>query len=293
MTTSTNTRAKPRRQAGTGSGRQAGTGSGRQAGAQIAIEPRMRERRIAVARSAGRRRLRLLVWGLSTVLAIALALAVLHSPIVGVRHVRITPSSHLSVATLAASAQINKGEPMVDISTTATQDRIDALAWVARSRVRLQWPSTVVVNVVERIPVAKVPAKAGQWSVVDSTGRVLEVTNAPPAGLVTIAGVDQTVPAGSNLNGSAAPALAVAAALVSDIPASVRTQVLSINEVGGGQVELHLAFGGLAQLGGTDQLAEKLRSLSTVLARVNLVGVTAIDVSVPQAPTVTRQGSHP
>ncbi|MHB1488146.1 MAG: cell division protein FtsQ/DivIB [Acidimicrobiales bacterium] len=292
MTTPTSTRPRAGtgsgRQAGTGSGRQAGTGSGRQAGPRPAIDPRIRQRRIEVARSAGRRRLHILSWTTGTVAAIVTSLIVLHSPLVGVSHIRISGASHVSDATIRSVSGISAHEPMIDISAGAVDKRLERVAWIGTVHTVRQWPSTVRIDVVERVPVAKLPARAGQWSVVDATGRVLAITANPEPGVATVAGIDQMPGLGASLSSAAGPALAVASALKSDVPASVLAQITAIDQVAGGDVELHLAFGALADLGGVDQLKEKLQALSTVLARVSLAGVKAIDVSVPQAPTLTR-----
>jgi hypothetical protein len=64
---------------------------------------------------------------------------------------------------------------MVEVDPAAIRARILALPWVAEVSVARSWPSTVVVNITERSPVAQLAAGAGGPAVVDGTGRVLVV----------------------------------------------------------------------------------------------------------------------
>jgi hypothetical protein len=74
------------------------------------------------------------------------------------------------------------------------------------------------------------------------------------------------------------------------LPAPLRAQVASVTVVGGGELEVTLAVprAVIVRVGPADGLAAKMLALTTVLARVDMDGVTAIDVRAPEAPTVAR-----
>jgi hypothetical protein len=57
---------------------------------------------------------------------------------------------------------------------------------------------------------------------------------------------------------------------------------------GDGSLQLKLRPQGIVDLCQPDRLADKLRSLTTVLAQVDDTGVATISVCVPESPTVTR-----
>ena len=138
------------------------------------IDPRFRERLIEVRRVEGRRRLRVLL-----ILAGFLAVALLgwgftRSPLLDVDHVHVTGTVHTAPADIATASGVHTGMAMFDVDIGDAAARVRAVPWILRVHVERQWPSTVSITVVERAPVAAVPAKAGV-AVVDRTGRVLAI----------------------------------------------------------------------------------------------------------------------
>lgn len=257
--------------------------SPRAALARPPIDPRIRQRRIAVQRWQGRRRLHLLLAGLTVVGALVACLAVLHSPLLGVHHVRITGAGHVSRAEVMAAAKVGPSTPLVDVDPARVEQSLERLPWVARATVARDWPTTLVVHLTERVPVAQAAAAGGGWAELDRTGHVLARSPAMWAGLVAVSGI---VPVGSPgaVEPGAAPALAVAAAL----PSSIRPHVAEVKDLPGGQVDLLLSPRGTVELGTPTALAAKLRSVATMMSQVDLTGLRVMDVRVPDAPTLTR-----
>jgi cell division protein FtsQ len=169
---------------------------------------------------------------------------------------------------------------MIDTDPARAARRIERLSWVASASVSRQWPGTVRVRVIERRAVAAVPARGG-WAAVDAAGRVLERTTDPPPNLGVI--VDAPPIAGDQVPPRLHDALAVAAAL----PPRMLDRVAGVAARSGG-LELLLRPKGVARLGGTEQLREKLTALETMLARVQ-GPMAVIDVRVPDAPVLTRE----
>ena len=152
------------------------------------IDPRIRQRRVAVARSAGRQRLRLGLAALAVAVVVGAALAVLHSPVLSARHVVVEgPHSRTPAAAIIAAAGLAHDPPLIDIDAGRASASVTSLPWVAAAKVAVDWPDSVVVTVDQRTPVAAVAGPGGTWSEVDRSGRTLEVVSARPAGIVALA----------------------------------------------------------------------------------------------------------
>lgn len=264
-----------------------------------AVHPRIRSRRIEVTREGGRRRLRRLVAVLSVVAVTGVGAGALYSPLLGVRHVRITGARRTGGAEVQSAAGLGSAQPMVGVDTKALSSRLRALPWVATAQVRREWPSTVRIVLTERTPVATMattaPCGASECAaVVDASGRVLAsapAVEARAAGLVTVVGVGPVGAVGSRTDAGVAGALAVAAAL----PASLHPRVTAVTAAPDGEITLHLTSvaaqpEAVVLLGGPDRVAEKLTAAATVLADVKPDGIETIDVRVPEAPALTRSG---
>lgn len=256
---------------------------GRSSGGAPVRDPRLRQRRVAVARQQGRHRLRLAASLLAVGALIGGVLAVLHSPLLAARHVSVTGASHTPVAEVLAVSGIDRHPPLIDLDTAAAAASIERLPWVAKATVSRHWPDSVSIDLVERHPVAVVVGAAGD-ALVDAGGRVLAISHAPPAGLVDIAAAAGAPPVpGSLLPATDRPLLSVAAGLAT----SLRGDVASLAWQPGRGVLLRLVQGPVADLGPDPQMGAVSVALATLLAKVSLAHVVAIDLRVPDAPVLT------
>jgi cell division protein FtsQ len=251
-------------------------------------DPRIRRRRVEVARQVGRRRRRLLVAVLVLVALAGGGLALVHSSVFGARHVQITGASRVTDAEVLRASGLSNAPPLIDISADAVAKRIEALAWVRTARVTLSWPSTVRISVTERVPVAVVRGPGAGWSVLDSSGRVLERTLQPPAGLPVVVSAAPP-PAPGQTVAKATVQLAVVAAAM---PASMVAQCRDIAASANGPV-VDLTDSVAALIGNTTALRDKFVALATVLAHGGLQGIGTIDVRVPSAPLLLPRNSTP
>jgi cell division protein FtsQ len=236
---------------------------------------------MAVARRQGRRRLWVVVGVAGVIFVGFVGFAVLHSPLLVVRHVVVQGSSHASLATIETRGGLADRPLMISVNSGAVAVRLEKLPWVRTAVVSRQWPSTVRVTIVERTPVAQMATKAG-WAVVDVSGRVLEAVPTQLPGLPGVEGL--RVSGGRAVGQGRSEALTVAASL----PQVLRPRVTAVGLTGGTQVELSLAGSMTAVLGPARDLGDKYESLVTVMSRVNLQGVKVIDVRVPEDPVLTR-----
>jgi cell division protein FtsQ len=247
----------------------------------------MQERRIAVAREEGRRRLRIVI-AITAVLSLTGGVFIaLRSPFLDVDRLAITSGPHTTPQEVTAAAGVPKHRALVDVDTSAVARRIRTLPWVRSVRVSKQWPATIRIDVVERVPAAAVPAAAGGWALVDGGGRVLARVGAPPPELAPVVDVAPVGAPGTNVWQSVRPSLAVAAAL----PRSLVARVAGVGPAPDGEVQLHLKPDGIARLGPPTNLAAKLSAVVVLVDHVPLVtntGMAVLDVRVPATPVVTR-----
>ena len=249
------------------------------------MDPRIGRRRAAVIRARGRRRLRVLLAALAVAALASGALVVLHSPLLSARHLQVVGAVHVPATEVLAVAGVGAHPPLVDVNAGAAETRLEALAWVKTALVRVSWPDSVRIVVVERRPAAVVAgsgAEAGRWALVDDSGRVLAWRSGPLNGLPQLVSAAPAGAAGRHLGRAAGPGLAVVGALPGQLPVAPRTIVVAPD----GTVTLALADGVQARLGRADSLPSKLAALRSVLLGAPPSGPEVVDVTVPAEPTV-------
>src|SRR5213080_825782 len=134
------------------------------------IDARFRQRLIEVRRLEGRRRLRVLIILGVFLGAALLAWGVTRSPFLDVDHVQVSGTVHTTPADITSASGIHEGMAMFDVDGGDAAARLGAVPWILRAHVERQWPATVTIAIVERAPIAAVPAKTGV-GIVDRTGR--------------------------------------------------------------------------------------------------------------------------
>lgn len=249
------------------------------------MDPRLRARRVAVQRDAGRRRLRTLSAGLAVVMTVGLLVAATRSPLLDVDIVHVEGASQTRPADLLAVTGLDRHRLLIDISPRAIAERAQRLPWVASADVEKEWPRSVRLTIVERQPVAVLDGGEGQWVLVDGDRRVLATTAERPPDLPVVVGIADLPEPGRLLGPGSAPVVAIAAAL----PESVRARVSQVAAGPDGQVHLNLAPTGRVLLGDGSRINDKVAALATVFERVDLRGLAVLDLRVPGAPVVTRR----
>lgn len=250
---------------------------------RLRMDPRIRERRVAVRRDEGRRRLRMLAAAAGVVGAIAAAYGITRSPILDVDEVRVRGAAMTSLADLRRAGGLEDRPQLADVDPRAVARAVEALPWVHEARVVRHWPGDVEITLVERTPVATVPSRDGGWCLVDGSGRVLAVEIEAPAGLVQVAGAAAPAP-GEQVGDAVRASLAVLDAL----PPSLSDRVNGITLADDGTLAVHARDLPIVRFGPPTQVRPKLVALATLVARTDLRGVEAIDVRVPTAPVLTR-----
>ncbi len=247
---------------------------------RIPIDPRIRQRRVAVIRQTGRRRRRILMAvALTTAVAVAV-LAIGHSRLVSARHVSVRGAVHTPAEQIVRVAGLAGGPPMLDVSSAAADARLRRLAWVATAVVTRHWPDSVRVVITERRPVAIV-ARTGGLALVDATGRVLSWH---VSGMVLPVLTSSATPGrpGTVLSASAGPGLAAAR----HVPPVLAGRIVAVHVGPGRTVTLDLGAGVVVVLGRAVDLTAKFEALASLLAGAPPAGPATIDVTVPSELTV-------
>lgn len=255
-----------------------------------AVDPRIAERRDAVLAERRRRRSRRALAVAVAVTVGCAAWGVTRSSVLDVDHVVVHGAGRTAEDEVVAASGLAMGDPMTSIDPGAVAAATEALPWVAEATVRRRWlEGTVEITLTERAPAALV-VDGEQRMVVDATGRVLAVVPAaapvgPGEGLVTVDGV-APAPPGATLEPAGEGALAVATA----ITPALATRVERVSAVADG-VEVALRPAGRVRLGRAEDVDEKLATLTTVLAEVQLDCIATIDIRVPDTASLTREPS--
>jgi len=288
------------------------------AGGRPSVDPRIRQRRAAVARHRGRRRLWILVGAVALVGLVVGGWYLAHSRWLSARVVTVVGSTHTPTAEIEQVAGLSDHPSLVDVDPGAVAARLEQLPWVERATVHREWPDGVKVTVVEATPaaavalphaqqIAKGSTSAGStstgstaagstaagsrstagttssgWALVDRSGKVLTDQATPPANLVRLEVPARPGAPGSWLGSAADPGLDV----VSSLPRAFSGQVTAVVVGHGGQVTLDLTTPVTVDLGTTTQLPQKYEAVAAVLAGAKLTAGDVINVSVPDSVTV-------
>jgi cell division septal protein FtsQ len=250
---------------------------------RLGIDPRIWARRTAVQREQGRRRLRVLVVVLAGLAVLVGAWFVVHTPLFSARSISVTGNAHESAAQVAAQAGLAGHPPLLDVNAGAAAARIEQLPWVRTASVHVSWPDGVHIAVTEETPrfVASVPG--GGWEVLSNDGRVLGASAARPPGLLLLTVPEPPGAPGTVLSTKDAAGLRVA----SSLPASFAAQVTEVTVEPAGWVQLDMTTPIAVDIGTANELNAKYEDVSSILAGATLHTGDVIDVSVPDAPTVT------
>ena len=238
---------------------------------QRTFSQRTSDRR-ALARRLLVRRVVLRVGIAAAVVGLA-AWVLLASPLLAVRTVEVTGTTRLPAAEVAALVEPARDVPLARVDAGELERQVGALPAVRSVDVSRGWPSTLRVRVVERLPIAAVPAEGGV-QLVDRDGVVVATATEPPADMPVVQ-VDVAT-AGS-------AAVREAAAVLNALPAELRLQVEQVSAATRDSVTLALRGGSQVLWGSADDSARKAAVLGVLLQRPAEV----YDVSAPETP-VTR-----
>ncbi len=224
-----------------------------------------------VARGAVRG-LKLFLWSLLLIVVITgVGLILYFTPVMSARSIVVNGIGVLSRDEVLDAAHVNPGTPLLQIDTDAIADRVAAIRRVASAHVQRDYPSALMITVVERIPVVVKDLPDGPH-LFDRDG--VDFATAPPPPALPYIDVDNPGPAD--------PATKAALAVLTALRPEVVAQVSRIAAPSVASITLTLADGRTVIWGTNDRTEEKALKLAALLTRPG----RTYDVSSPDLPTV-------
>jgi cell division protein FtsQ len=196
------------------------------------------------------------------------------SPLLVVRSVVVSGTHMVPRSEVLALAGVEPGTPLIRVNTGQVAARVAMIGQVASARVTRSWPDRVVIVVRERVPALVLTAPGGGYDLVDGDGVVVRWSARRAAGLPLYL---TAVPVAA-LRGN--PDVAAAAAVLGELPASLRHSVVSVTAPAPDQVTLGLAdpeHRVTVLWGGTGRAAAKAGELAVLMRS----GMSYYDVSAP------------
>ncbi|MGY1803911.1 cell division protein FtsQ/DivIB [Blastococcus sp. SYSU D00922] len=226
-------------------------------------------------RPRGRRRVLQLAGAVAAVAVVAWLL--LAGPVLAVRAVDVDGLVTLPAEQVQEAAGIGSGTPLLRVDVAAAEARVARLPQVASVEVTRDWPDSVVITVVERVPVAVV-GEPGRRSLVDADGVLFDmVTGETPEGVVPL---DVAAP------GPEDPATRAGIAAIASLPSDVREQVGAAAAASPDDITLTLSDGTVVRWGDASESRAKSAALEGLVEQIRtgaLEPAGTIDVSTPDA----------
>lgn len=177
------------------------------------VHPRLRARRLAIRRKAGRRRIYWSAVAGGLLLIAVVAIGILSTPLFAVNTIRLSGIVYTDQEDIAEITKSIRGKPILTADLNSARDRLEALPWVKYASVTMDFPHTVVIQIAERTPVATFLGEDNKWRVIDVEGRVIDVLAGRPVDYMAIYGAGPLLEPGAN-----SPEFAQVAQLVSSTP---------------------------------------------------------------------------
>jgi cell division protein FtsQ len=204
---------------------------------------------------------------------VVITVTVLFTPVLGVRTVDVSGAQALTPEQVRLAAEVPLGTPMIRLDTDAIKTRVTVLSRVGSVDVVREWPSTILIDVTERAPVATFGGPGGVH-LVDATGDDYATVAVAPPGLPTI-----TVPHVAANDPTTQAVFAVLAA----VPAQLRPALANITAQTPGSVTFALTTGKTVIWGDASDPGQKGAVLAALLSQPGKV----YDVSAPDLPTIS------
>lgn len=224
-----------------------------------------------VARGAIRG-LKMMIWTIALALsAVGLGLLLYFTPLMSARNMLVIGTGAVTREEILDAAQVAPGTPLLQINTDQVADRIAAIRRIATARVQREYPSTLRITVVERIPIVVKDFPDGPH-LFDRDG--VDFATGPPPPALPYLDVDNPGPSD--------PPTKAALQVMTALQPEVAGQIGRIAAPSVASITLTLADGRIVVWGTTDRTQEKADKLTALLTQPG----HTYDVSSPDLPTV-------
>ncbi|KUI37814.1 cell division protein FtsQ [Mycobacterium sp. IS-1590] len=218
------------------------------------------------------RGLKVLMWSaLISVIVVGLGLVLYFTPVMAVRNTVVTGVGAVTQEEIVAAAAVAPGTPLLQVNTDSVAERVAAIRRIASARVQRQYPSTLRITVVERVPVVVKDYPDGPH-LFDRDGVDFAIGPPPPG----VPYLDTENP-GPNDEPTKA-----ALQVMTSLRPEVAAQVARVAAPSVAAITLQLIDGREVVWGTTDRTEEKALKLGALLTQPG----KTYDVSSPDLPTV-------
>lgn len=192
------------------------------------------------------------------------------SETLSVEGVEVRGTAELPVEEVRSAAAVPLGGPLVSVDLDRVEARVEAIADVRSAEVSRQWPDRLLVEVVEREPIAVVEL-GGQLRAMDAEGVVFRRYRQAPSDLPRV----------QALTGIDADALRESARVISALPADLTAEVHHVEVESVDRISLVLRDRRVVHWGSAEESEQKAEVLGALLQQQ----AKEYDVSVPGRPT--------
>lgn len=245
------------------------------------VDGRIAARRRKVREAGARRRLRR-VLGVVALAGLAgfTGWLFFQSTLLAVSEIAVAGHSNAPAEAIVAQTGLTAGIPTIAVDEAGVESALEADPWVAKAQVRVTWPGTVEVTVLEHIPAGWVAA-GDRWVLASAAGAVLTSAAAPPEGAPVIELGSKRIRPGKVFGG---PMVVGALEFAGNLPAPLAAG--AVVKKGKTGLEAEIA-GHQVVLGRPDDMAAKARAM-VALVDAGLAPEAVVNLVSPTRPAVTN-----
>lgn len=210
-----------------------------------------------------------IIFSLILVLAISSTLIYIgwYSNLLIVKNVEVRGNQVVATEIITETAQISLNTQLLRVPINNVVERLQTISQIGRAEVRRGWPSTLVIDVTERVPVALTDIPEGRF-LVDEAGFPYLLASTE-VNLPLISGPDD-------------PSRLLSISVWQSFPDWLKAEIVSINADDASSVSMMMTSGRKVIWGDVNQSSEK----SAVLKVLRRMAGSTYDVSTPQVPVI-------
>jgi cell division protein FtsQ len=218
----------------------------------------------------------------------AAAVTLTRSPFFAARTIEVHGASHVPRSQVLRIAAVARDTNVFTLDADAAERRLERDPWIVDATVTKDLPSTLVIDVHERIAVA-VAVSDGVLRLVADDGALLDVAHPRDA-----VGMPSIVTADAEGAEPSLDAVGGAARAIAAMTPTLRRRIDAVSILPDGQLRIDLSSGASAAYGDVAELQDKAMALRALLDYAAERGATVVsaDVRVPSAPTAVLAGGE-
>jgi cell division protein FtsQ len=205
--------------------------------------------------------------------------------VLNVTVVEVRGNHQLDTGYIVQLSQVNASTHLLRMDKGEVVANLKRDPWIKSASVERHFPSRVVLEVEERVPVAQVASSEGYF-LVDETGCLIAGCDAPRKGLLLLEGLPlEGLEPGRNLG---CPEFELARVTISEMPEGLKERMSALRISPGKKIVLVAKEGFYVYLGEGEDLARKMEVALLIIEEVlrRYGAIEYIDVTVPENPVI-------